>query len=331
MIAVVLAAGVAWAHPFGAQYAAHRVDVHVGADAVAVHYIAEVPSGLLRGPDGLSDMKMELLSGLVLQVDGATVPLVLAGPAEVQENDDSVQIGLRLHADLEAPPTEVLISDGNLPDVAGVFSSTATVESGFSVLESSLLSIRNGVVTRDDSDRWHMGAGHRETRLHVAAASPVWSWLGPWSDGEPIGVAAAYPPAWSALLRRPVVTPTVAAIAVLLALGAGLAAPKDRDWRIAAACWVPVAPLAFWLPSPATEILAALLAIVALALSSRSHIAATTLLVGAIALATHAIGLALLIIAVHLGGTALRHPHRGATGAIAGVVAAAMLLRIAIE
>jgi len=322
------------AHPFGAKYAAHRVDLHIGDEAIELHYIAEVPNGILkasRADDPLDEMKMELLSGLVLQVDGEPIALRVAGPAEIQENDDAYQIGLRMRAELPGPISEIVLSDGNLPDVPGVFSATATVDDGIRVLESSLLRLKEGVVHRDDSERWHMGPGHRETTLHIAQPWLAWTWIGPSLSPEPIGVAAAYPPTWTELLRQPLVTPSVGALAVLFGFLAGLVGERPK-WPIALGCSIPAIPCALWLPSPTAEITATIVAIAAI-VAARRNIGAGTLLVGGIAVATHAVGLAILVFASYLGGAALVHrlnrpDHVVLLASLAAMFAGLMVLRI---
>jgi hypothetical protein len=152
----------------------------------------------------------------------------------------------------------------------------------------------------------------------------------------------AFAPSWTALLGQPIVTPTVAGVAGLVALLSGLASGRDGDWRVAAACWLPALPLAVWLPSPGAEFTAAGIAMAALGAAIRKHRAAPTLLVAGIAIATHALALASMVIALHLLGRRVAPTHHDtltlelgvlwsarATVVLSGIVAVLMLFRVA--
>jgi len=324
-------APAAAAHPFGAQYAAHRVDLHVGPSEIQVGYIAEVPIPILMATgaqDPLGDMKLELLSGLVLQVNGTSVPLDVAGPAHVERNDDAYTIGLELVAHTESPIREVVLSDGNLPDVPGVFSSTATVAPAFQVQESSLLRIRDGEVARDDSGRWRMGPGHRETSLTLRRVPSLWTWVAPSDSTRPLPLADAVPPRWIDLVTKPIVTPATAAVSALLAVLAGLGAAVPRGGALLAP-WA-ILPVLALLATPWTELAALALAMASLGAAVRQHQAAGALLIASIGLTTQSPLLALGVLGIYTVCCYRGTTHPQATSALALTVAATTAARISI-
>ena len=178
--------GVAAAHPFGARFAAHRVEVHADRDQAEVHYLAEVPRPLVDSR-GVSGMQEELRAGLLVLVDGvaASTPTRLDKPIR---NDDSYRFVL--HRSVPTPPGgyELVVSNGNLPDVRAYHSAIATVGPGVRVLDSSLL--RQGAFDRmyDDSGAWKLLESSRILRLEL---DPEPDLLAPLTDallGEPAAV-----------------------------------------------------------------------------------------------------------------------------------------------
>lgn len=183
---LVWALAVAQAHPFGARFAAHAVAVDVGERTIHVEYIADVPNPLVvsatQDPqaDPVRAMALELLSGLVLEVDGETAELVPDGSWQVQRTDDTHQFLWRLDATVPHAPTTVELSNGNLPDVTAVFRAKVTTATDDLVLtESSLWRMQDGEIVLDETDRWRTDERMRVLRVTVRARPRLWPWLLP--------------------------------------------------------------------------------------------------------------------------------------------------------
>lgn len=178
MLAAVCASP-AFAHPFGDKVAAQRIDVVIRSDRVDLTYIADVPTVLLetarpdRGERPEDAMIRELATGLNLSVAGKTLPLTRTG-AEVAVD----LIGGRAQVftlTLQAPvdlstPIELVVANGNLPDIPSWFANTALVAPGTRVTDSSLIERPRRSEPVDHSGRWDRGESNR--RLTFTLVSP---------------------------------------------------------------------------------------------------------------------------------------------------------------
>lgn len=239
MIAAWLLGATCHAHPFGARFATHLQELDVAPDRVEVRYLADVPNAIVAagarpGRDPLDDMAEELRSGLVLRVDGRSVALVPAGPYDHQPTDDTQQFAWRLTAELEAPPHEVELSNGNLPEVVAVFRSNARVAGPLAAGDCSLWRLRDGRIALDESDRWRTDERHRTLSVEVGpplgGLSSAWAAVRGWG-ADPAPAADRYLPPLGVALRDRSVTPAslgVGVTAVGLACAAAAAGFRRR-------------------------------------------------------------------------------------------------------
>jgi hypothetical protein len=184
------------AHPFGSNLAAHQLQVHVAPDHLSVHYTADVPNAMVRtstsdaSADPLQAMALDLHTGLVLVVDGHSVPLEATVPWTVEATDDTQ----RFHGYYDAPLTEgthqLSLSNGNLPGVVSVHSVIATVSDSLVVEDTNLWRHHNGKLVRDDNGRWRTTDAARTLTLTTHKLSfPSRLWTS--AEAVPLGEARA--------------------------------------------------------------------------------------------------------------------------------------------
>lgn len=337
----MLAAG---AHPFGARFAAHRLQVEVGPDELVVDYSADLPDRLYRTErrgDPIAELRTELEAGILALVDGQPVPLTrrTAG-APQRTSEHTTAMDLRWTGPL--PPgrsvVEIQVSNGNLPDVPAYSSAFATVRGGVFVRRCSLLREADGAVVRDDSGRWRTGDAARVVSLTVqrpVGLRSAWLWLAP-APEHALPASQARPPGLRDVFRGRAVTPGLVAGALLAAVVASAGGPDDRRGRIGAALALVAAGLLGALTpetwAPWLDLVAAVV-LVGGALATRTQAARPIVAVAAAAgcaVGLHALGPA-LVVAIAAGLVALLAP-RSAAGAvvvapIAAAVAMALLLR----
>lgn len=227
----VLLANLALCHPFGAQFAAHRTELWVATDEVAVSYTAEVPLGVVRRAarrpedDPVAETWRMLRSGLILQVNGQPVPLMLDDPSPIsaEQADDAMRFTLRLRADLDAPPKQVELGNANMPEVLSVFNSAVTVGPGLLVDHCSLWKVADGSLLRDETDRWRTEEVHRTLRVEVQQPSPWMSAVAAWYRPEPAPrlATAARTPHTAEIIRSPSFRVGIATL-VVFCLGLGV-------------------------------------------------------------------------------------------------------------
>ncbi len=221
----------AHSHPFGARFAAHLVELEVGDSGVRVAYLADVPNPIVqtatRDPraNPVEEMALELLSGLVLEVDGETHSLAPAGPWSATATEDTHQFQWVLEAELDRPPASVALSNGNLPDVPAVYRARVTVGGTQVPTDCSLWRVRNDEIALDETDRWRTDERNRTLSVSLAppagALSPLWNAVSPPPD-TPVLASDRWLPPWRAALRTRTLTPALAALALGLAASAAL-------------------------------------------------------------------------------------------------------------
>jgi hypothetical protein len=207
IFALALAAipAIGAAHPFGDRYAAQRLDVRLDLGGVDVAFMADAPMALLPPgtpdtPEGLEEAARGLSAGLILTVDGATVPLRVTSQQArldlVSMHTRVLELVLRADISLQGPHT-VAVSNGNLQGAPSFFLSTLEVAPSITILDSSLLT--GTEAEQSLSGRWTRSEGRRlmhaeldgdgslparaltsldprTVDLHTAHAPPVASW-----------------------------------------------------------------------------------------------------------------------------------------------------------
>ena len=182
------------AHPFGSKLAAHQLKVHISAHELAVDYTADVPNAIVatatRSPtaDPLKAMALELHSGLLLLVDGTTVPLEPTEPWTVEDTEDTQRFHWSYRVPLETGVHNLDISNGNLPGVMSVHSVIATVSDGIRVKQTSLWRFHKDKLVRDDNGRWRTTDDARSLSLTTVAPSPLTKL---WTSSEPVSLGEA--------------------------------------------------------------------------------------------------------------------------------------------
>lgn len=226
MLAALLGV-VAQAHPFGARFAAHLVELDVTEDRLEVRYLADVPNAVVAagarpGRSPLDDMAEELRSGLLLEVDGRSILLEPTAPYAHVATEDTQQFAWTLAASLEEPPRQVTLSNGNLPDVVSVFRGSVRVGGRLAASACSLWRVTDGLIALDESDRWRTDERHRTLSVTVGPpagpVTPLWALARGWGS-EPVLAAERYLPPLGAALRARTATPGTTSLAGALALG----------------------------------------------------------------------------------------------------------------
>lgn len=232
MIAALWCALSAQAHPFGARFAAHLMELEVGREGVRVQYLADVPNPLVatatsdRGADPLPAMANELRSGLLLEVDGTSIPLEPDGVWTVTPTEDTHQFSWTFTAAIPPGSTSVEVSNANLPDVTAVYRSRVTVADGLVATACSLWRMRGDELAIDETDRWRTDERNRTLSVEIqeplGTFSPLWLTVFPPPATPPIAAEARTvqpDPRW--------IGGGVVAV-VLVFFGLGLAAQRVR-------------------------------------------------------------------------------------------------------
>lgn len=156
----------------------HQLRLEAGSEQVSVEYAVDLP---VHGHGGGEDVQTpaELVAGLLLEVDGARVPLV-AGDPIVRRAAERLGVRVRLTAEgLEPGTHELALSNGNYADLPAYTSPSLYVGPGVEVLETSLWTVEEGRIVRDDGGGWVAGDRHRTLTARVRVGSPLRAWLDP--------------------------------------------------------------------------------------------------------------------------------------------------------
>lgn len=171
----------ATAHPLGARFATQTTSLVVFADHVEVDYAAEVPLefvGTARpgGSDPVAAMATEIASGLLLEVDGRVVSMVLREPMTPPgpTSEHTLGFALALSGPLPADAHEIRVSTANLQDAQNFFAGDVRLAPGLRARACSLLQVRARRVVRDDTLRWTRDEGARTLSVALAPTAPAW-------------------------------------------------------------------------------------------------------------------------------------------------------------
>jgi len=158
----------------------HRVQLTVGADAVDVSYVAELPERRVleeaRGATG-AGYATRLLEGLRGEVkitwDGAPLPATPVAIAEPVKPGDGgfLEFTVGWRATLPGDHGRLGVRNGNYPEDPGFYATSITLDGRWVADATSLLSVKNGRVR----DNWH-GAWVKDERGRE-----------PWVDLRPAG------------------------------------------------------------------------------------------------------------------------------------------------
>lgn len=220
--------GLAQAHPFGDRYAAQRLSVDLSRQEVVVDYLADAP--LIMLTDGSDEAALQaaldtLQAGLLLAVDGRTVPLVRRAadhrPDLVSMHTHLFHLQLVGEVPLAARHT-VEVGNINLSGRPSFFLDEVTVTGSARVHASSLrVAMRDGTVT-DLADAWSRSELRRRIRVDVELPTDPWSTL--FDELDPARWPASRThdrdplPAWAAARR----TPETSLLQLLFAMATGL-------------------------------------------------------------------------------------------------------------
>jgi hypothetical protein len=258
-LAGVALPSVAFAHPFGAKFAAMRMDVTVNRDLVEIHYLADVPNRIVQTAprpgqsDAVDAMLAELSTGISVRADGATIALRRVSGGHVQSTDDTEVLELRLVGEWGECPRQLQVDNGNLPEIPTYFANSLLVGRGCDVIESNLLQIdQRGVVQHDLGGRWRLGDDNRTIRAHLVSNA---SWALPLRRRDKaVGAADAVRTPLYGLLTRSVGDLRVFGVGVVLAgfIGAGSGRGPRSAGYVLVACLVGLG--AIGLPSSLAEL-----------------------------------------------------------------------------
>ncbi len=232
MLAVLLAMGLARAHPFTAQRATQAHALRVGPDRVELTYRADVPTAFITTSahsadrDPLVAMQGELASGLVLLADGAVVPLHPVGtwPDPVRTSEHTFGFTLELSAQLDSLPDTLELQTANLQDATNFVSGTVDTLRGVRVVDTNLWArTPDGIIARNDRGRWRRDA--RTLTVTLSPPVPGWGWVSPQGPR----------PAWEARVRGPreaiasgTPTPGIWLLSAMAAITLGAAAARPE-------------------------------------------------------------------------------------------------------
>ena len=183
----------AMAHPFGSTLYGHKTEVRLGADAVEVAYLLEVPTPIL-----LADLRRfmadieapsqadqdrhtaatltELKDGLRLLVDGQTIPWRVEQSASPSGVGDTrfISYHLRLRALLPDGATTLNLVNSNWPDERALFATDVYVGPGVILDASSLIDVNDdGHITYNRAGAWRGEEQERELRLAFRVRSEL--------------------------------------------------------------------------------------------------------------------------------------------------------------
>ncbi len=184
----------------------HRVELIVGADAVDLRYVAEVPERRVleearaSGGPGYGERLLATLSdGVRLTWDGAELP---ATPVPVPDGVKAGEPGfldfvVAWHAALPGQTGTLGVRNGNFPDVDGFFATSVTLDGGLLAEGTSLLKVKQGRIRDNWHGAWVKDESSREPWVTIRPAS--WSERAEAPAPLPqrmIGLAADHPPPW---------------------------------------------------------------------------------------------------------------------------------------
>jgi hypothetical protein len=192
------ASPAASAHPFGDRFIAQRLDVHVDRGGLRVGYLADVPTALMAERGGEPDLERtldELTRGIVVVVDGATVPATVERRAHradlISPHTRILELVLRADAPL-AGRHRVEVSNGNLHGYPSFYFTEVEVSSSASVYDSSLLAEPKGLAAVDLSSRWTRSELRRRLTLDVELPDTAWAAAFDRIDGGRVPLAEAH-------------------------------------------------------------------------------------------------------------------------------------------
>lgn len=257
MLACGATPAIGAAHPFGDRYTAQRLDVRLDLGGVDVAFMADAPLALLPPgtPDtteGLEEAARGLSAGLILTVDGATVPLQVTSQQArldlVSMHTRVLELVLRADVDLRGPHT-VEVSNGNLQGAPSFFLSTLEVAPSMTVVDSSLLT--GTEAEQSLSGRWTRSEGRRLMHAELDGDGSIPARALTSLDPRTVDLHTAHAPLMASW-RAGGHTARNAGLLLLLGLaaGAGLGVASPRERRTAGALlvaftipWLPLGPL----------------------------------------------------------------------------------------
>ena len=166
----------AWAHPFGDQAAAHRLEATVGPEGVRAVWSIDVPNAVIlagaKSPeDGFRRIEVELASGLVIRADGADLELRRSRGEPHRSDEQSWVFPVHVEASWPEVPETLTFENGNLVELRGFFRADVEIASGVAVGSSSLVPLdERGEPIVDHSGRWREGDEHRRVTLDLVRA-----------------------------------------------------------------------------------------------------------------------------------------------------------------
>jgi hypothetical protein len=235
----VVGSPAAQAHPFGDRYAAQRVLMDLGRERIVVHYTADAPPGMLV--DDAADLEgaLDMLErGLVLSVDGTTVPLARRTgthrPDLVSMHTHLFDLVLVAEVDLAGRHT-IELGNANLGGQPCYFYDDVRVVGSAWVHEASLQVARRDGELIDLSAAWTRSELRRRIRVEVELPDDPWSATFDRIDGRihPLATMPNRPLAAAWVAGR--TTPGTVFGAALALLLAGLAAGSGGRWLRAGA------------------------------------------------------------------------------------------------
>lgn len=263
------------AHPFGAALAAHRVDVHVAPEGVVVDYRAEVPITVIvanarSAPVDPDDrMAEDLAAGLVLAVDGETVPLKALSPPEIGRDGEHTHSFRLTLGTLKSPSASLAVSNGNLPEVESWCSTRLTVAPGFEVGEVQALPR-----AAELEGAWLPCEGARGVTVALTPATSAldrawYGWVDPDRARRP-AMEARPATSWRERLARSMDPPLGLALLAATTLGAFLGAPSRRRLALESLAGLALVALTVVAPTWGTLALLATAAVLTPLLASRT-------------------------------------------------------------
>ena len=257
----LLVPAVGQAHPFGARFAAHRMELLLDADEIEVRYVVDVPNAIVRSasrptdPEPMEAMLGELTTGLVVEVNGMGVSTKTTQASRLRGDEETQLMQLVVTAPLDSEANKIRVSNGNLPETPAYFVNTVLVGPGVAVRDSSLMQMANGEVQRDHNGRWRIGDINRSVEVDFAIGEGWFDEAHRWLLHEPTGrlpLAAAVPKTTRQMLFCPVSTVGTMVgslvVAALVALPVGATTKNAQTITLALA--MAIAVLLSWLIPP---------------------------------------------------------------------------------
>jgi hypothetical protein len=202
-----------YAHPGSAPGASgavrdtigHRVELSIGAQAVTLHYIAEIPERrVLKEARGSADYSKELLAALADGVritwNGATLPTTPVAVLEPAKAGEAGYLDFTVAKEAALPGStgKVGVSIGTYPDEEGFFATSVTLDGSLLGEETSLLKVKSGRIRNNWHGAWVKGDDAREPWVKIRPAG----WTERVSGAQPlstrmVGLEPEGPPAWA--------------------------------------------------------------------------------------------------------------------------------------